>query len=346
MAAYISFQPSDFFSTTLYEGNSSTNAITGVGFQPDFTWIKNYNAAASFALQDAARGNDRTIRSNNDGVGYTNSFFDSFDSDGFTVSTSENDVNASGDDFVAWNWKGGTTSGIATNGSTTITPTAYSFNQTSGFSVVKYTGNTTSGAKVAHGLGATPTCIMTKNLNSAENWFVYFVTTTNGKYLLLDANSSTTTSATAWNDTDPDSVNFTLGSSAQSNGTSMVAYCFAPKKGFSKMGGYYGNGVADGPFIYTGFRPAFIMCKKTNGAANWHMYDNKRSVTGFNVIGGKLVANENDAQAVGTECDFVSNGVKIRASGSDLNEADYQFVYIAFAEFPFVSSNSKAGVAR
>ena len=173
MAEYISFQPSDFFNTKLYTGTGSSNAITGVGFQPDATWIKGRNTTYNHVFTDAVRGVTEELYPNTTGAEVTNAQgLTAFGSDGFTVGTDAG-YNGNTNTYVSWNWKAGTTTGIATNGSTTITPSAYSFNQTSGFSIVQYTGNSTSGAKVAHGLGAVPEMIIVKTTNTSNEWNIY-----------------------------------------------------------------------------------------------------------------------------------------------------------------------------
>ena len=173
MAAYISFQPSDFFNSVLHTGNGSELAVSGVGFQPDFTWIKNRTNVDYHVLTDSVRGATKYVRSNDTTIETTDAQgLKSFDSDGYTLGT-QNQVNEVSANFVGWNWKAGTTSGIATNGSTTITPSSYSFNQTAGFSILIYTGNITSGAKLAHGLGATPDFVMIKSLAATKDWGVY-----------------------------------------------------------------------------------------------------------------------------------------------------------------------------
>ena len=204
----------------------------------------------------------------------------SFDADGFTVGT-DNQFNVSSDGYVSWNLKAGTTSGIATNGSTTITPSTYSFNQTSGFSIIAYTGNVTSGAKLAHGLGAVPKMIIIKNYDSgSEGWTIYHQALGNTKYIKLNTSAAAVTATNRWNDTTPDDVNITLGDDPSVNGsTTMIAYCFADIQGFSKAGIWKGNGAANfnnrqvGPYIYTGFRPAVVMSKPVD-SGDWRIFDN------------------------------------------------------------------------
>ena len=350
MAEYISFQPKDYYSTVLYTGTGATRTVTGVGFQPDFTWIKQRDGTYYQQLYDSARGagyhlasNDTAAQSALDTAGLS-----AWTADGFTVNTRAQ-VNYNTGTFTSWNWKGGTTSGITTDGSTTITPSAYSFSATSGISIVQYSGNNTSGAKVAHGLGAAPGMIIVKTINTANSWNIYqqaVDATAPEDYYMTFGTDARTDDSSRWNDTAPDSVNFTLGNAAAVNGSSntMIAYCFANKTGYSKIGSYVGNGVADGTFVYTGFRPAFLMIKRYDGVASWYVYDDKR--LGYNVDNN---ANRPDADwATDTTdvLDLVSNGFKLRNSGSSWNGSLDDYVYAAFAEFPIVSSNDVPGVAR
>ena len=261
--AFISFQPSDNYNTKLYTGTGVSNAVTGVGFQPDLTWIKSRDSTYSHNLTDAVRGATKYLESNATTTETTNAeSLKSFDSDGFTVGTLVN-VNSNTDKMVSWNWKAGTTTGIA--GSPSITPTAYSFNATSGFSIITYTG-TGSVATLPHGLGVAPDCIIVKKLSGTGNWLTYLNIwlMQNTKAMNVNSTSAGGTYATAWNSTTPTSTLFTLGSESDVNatGATYVAYCFANKKGFFHTGEYRGNGSAtQPPCIFTGFRPGFVMFK-------------------------------------------------------------------------------------
>ena len=345
MAEYISFQPSDFFNTKLYTGTGSSNAITGVGFQPDATWIKGRNTTYNHVFTDAVRGVTEEIYPNTTGAEVTNAQgLTAFGSDGFTVGTDAG-YNGNTNTYVSWNWKGGTTSGIATNGSTTITPSAYSFNQTSGCSIIKYTGNGTAGAKLAHGLGATPDFFIIKGLDATTDWDVYHSSLGATKWLELNADGSVSTSTNRWNDTEPDSVNITLGDSTHVNDSSdFVAYCFSAKRGYSKFSSYAANGNADGAFIYTGFRPAFILLKDTATNA-WYLMDSKRD--GYNAENKGLIPSQTSVEQAGSYgVDFLSNGFKCRTTDGWTNGSGLTYLYAAFAEFPLVSSNDIPTVAR
>ena len=349
--AYISFQPKDFFSSKLYTGNSSSAEIpvTGVGFQPDFVWVKNRDATYDNFLFDSARGATKYVRSNTTAIEGTNAqTLKSFDADGYTMGT-DSDVNQSTSGFASWSWKAGTTSGITTNGSTSITPSAYSFNQTAGISILKFTGNYTNGAKLAHGLGVAPEMVFFKTLENVSLWGGYNKTITATDYIKLDSSDAATAYALAFDDTEPDAVNITLGSWEAVNGnvgtTGMVAYAFASKKGFSKIGSYVGDGLnGTGTMVYTGFRPAYLLVKCTSHAEPWLLWDDKR--LGYNVKNWRLMPNQNVVENESEEIDLLSNGFKLRSSGAHVNGNGRDYMYMAFAEFPTVSSNNIPGVAR
>jgi len=339
----------DYFNTKIYTGTGSSNSLTGVGFQPDFTWIKRRDTTSSNQLFDAVRGvTKRVFSDTNEAESTSATTLTSFDTDGFTVST-HTGLNASSGTYASWNWLAGTTSGITTDGNTTITPDGYSFNQTSGFSVIKYTGNGTAGAKLPHGLGAEPHLVIVKTTNLVgEPWQVYSKALGNTNRLFLNLTNAST-SATEWNSTTPDSVNVTLGNGTHinSSGNTFIAYCFTPIKGFSKFGSYTGNGSSsDGAFVYTGFKPAWLMIKRTDSADSWFMYDNKRS--SFNVIDDYLIASSSNAETSSSSVnmDFLSNGVKIRNTDGGHNASGGTYIYMAFAEAPLVGSNNVPCTAR
>ena len=346
MEAYISFQPSDFFNTKLYTGDASTQAVTGVGFAPNMTWIKNRSASGDHSLYDTPRGATKCIIPNvNDDEQTYSTGLTVFGSDGFTVG-SQAIVNGSGNNIVSWNWKMGTTSGLSGG---TITPSAYSIDATRKQGVYAYTGNGTGGATFAHGLGTAPHMVIVKNLTTGgDYWNVNFPFTSlgsTGRLYLNDPGANSATSA-AWNSTVPTSTLITLGSNGEVNGSakSMIFYAFAPVKGYSAFGEYESNEDADGPFIYTGFRPGFVILKNIDRSEGWDIYDTKRN-TG-NLTDNFLKANSNAAEEVNSTLaiDILSNGFKIRTTSTEINHSTV--CYAAFAEFPIVSSNSKAGVAR
>ena len=347
MAEYISFQPSDFFSTLLYSGTGSSNAVTGVGFQPAMTWIKSYDTVVDHALYDAVRGVERVMYPNTDDADAgASTGLTAFGADGFTV-VSEGNVNNGSREYASWNWKAGTTSGL-TGG--TITPSSYSFNATSGFGVYKFTG-TGANANIAHGLGKTPKFIIIKNTTDADDWTGYHQHAGNNSFMVMNTSAAEGTGSTLWNDTTPTSTLFYLGANGKTNASAanMMAYVFADVPGYSKFGGYDGNGDADGPYIYTGFKPAYVMAKRIDSTGYWRILNTKMDTS--NPAYHVLFANATDAQGTtpgGTQydTDFLSNGFKIRTSIASSNANGGRWLYAAFAESPIVSSNDIPTVAR
>ena len=350
MAAYTTIDdPGAFFNTLEWVGTGATLSITGAGFAPAFSWIKTYNQGNQHALFDIVRGATKYLRSNDTAAEATTAdTLTSFDSDGFSLGADAAGVGvnySAADSQISWNWKAGTTTGIDTTGST-ITPTSYSFDQDAGFSVIAYTGNDTAGALVPHGLGAVPEVVIVKLISTgAEGWQCYFSSVGNTKYLVLNTTASEATSTLRWNDTTPTSVNFSLGTETSVNGNTYgyIAYCFAPKQGYSKMGIYKGNANVNGTFVYTGFRPKYVMSKRSSASTgDWYIWDNKR--LGYNRDNNYIYADTSSAQATTDVIDLVSNGFKCRDSGNFNSTEDH--VYIAFAEAPFVNSNGVPCNAR
>jgi len=337
--------PDEYFNTVLWTGdNTSPRSITGVGFQPDWTWIKRRDSAKDHGLFDSVRGSTKKLESNNTIVEIVgdNGKIDSFDTDGFTISTGTSDnsgVNSNSDTFVGWSWKAGGTAVSNTDGSITSSVSA---SPESGFSIVTYTG-TGSNATVGHGLGVAPDMIMVKKrTNDTQAWQVYHSANTSAPEtdkLTLNTNAATVDDNTTWNDTAPTSTVFSIGTGSGTNESTdtYVAYCFADIEGYGKFGGYTGNGSTDGSFIYTGFRPAFLIVKGVGQTNNWLMYDNKRSP--FNIVDERISANLSNAEDDIDFCDFTSNGFKIRTTSHNGSGLDY--VYIAFAEQPFKYANAR-----
>ena len=346
--------PTAYFKVQLYTGNGSANhAITfddtDTDMQPDLVWIKNIDALDSHCLFDAVRGATKVMHTDTNADEDTDTdTLDSFTSDGFQVDADDK-VNTNTEDYVAWCWKAGTTSGINATGAD-ITPSAYSFNQTSGVSIIKYSGNSTSGAEVAHGLAAVPHLMIIKNIDysSGEGWQVYHHKNTAAPEtdaLALHDNGATQDQASRWNDTAPGSVLFTLGNDISVNtGYTYLGLIFSEKQGFSKFGGYTGNGNADGKFVYTGFRPAYVLSKRTNGAADWMLLDSKR--LGYNPDNNPLFPDGSGADSDVDVMDILSNGFKLRATSVDINGSGDTYIYAAFAEAPFVNSNGVPCNAR
>jgi len=334
-------KPNEYFNTVLYTGNGSTQSITGVNFQPDWVWCKSRSDAYENYVHDSVRGATKHIITNNSNPEVTNANqLTSFDSDGFTLG---NDlvINGSSKTFVSWNWLAGGTASSNTDGSITSTVSA---NTTSGFSIVSYTG-TGSNATVGHGLSSAPKMIIVKDRSAVKNWTVYHIGVGNDKDILLDVTNAENTS-TAWNNTTPTSSVFSIGTLGNVNTSSnnYIAYCFAEKKGFSKFGSYTGNGSTDGTFIYTGFKPAFVIFKKTSATANWSVRDNKRD--SFNAGDTNLFANLSDAESSSNDVDFLSNGIKLRNAGNNWNSSGATYIYMCFAESPLVGTNNIPTTAR
>jgi hypothetical protein len=337
-------KPSEYFNTKLYTGTGSSNSVTGVGFQPDFTWIKARSFSDNHELYDAVRGVQKRIMSNSTGAEETRSQgLLAFSSDGFTVGTSDG-VNQNTETFASWNWLANGAGVSNTDGSIASTVSA---NTTSGFSIVSYTGTAPTNATVGHGLGVAPKMIIFKNRNTVTDWDIYIEPVGAGKRLYLNTTSAEVVATNYMNDTAPTSTLFSVGDADNTNksGSPQIAYCFAEKKGFSKFGSYTGNGNADGPFIYTGFKPAFVMFKVYSGnTGGWDMYDNKRVTVNPN--NAFLQANASGAESTGDAVDFLSNGFKIRSTSGNQNGSGNSHIYMAFAEEPLVGTNNIPATAR
>ena len=346
MAYTATDKPNAHNSSVLYTGNGGTQSITGVGFQPDIVWIKTRSTATYHSLSDAVNGTNLQLGTNDSNAGdnFTTAIT-AFGSDGFSLGSNGN-TNTGSRTFVGWNWKAGTTSGIATNGSTTITPSAYSFNQTTGISILKYTGNQTSGAKLAHGLGVKPAMIICKS-HGTGGWGVYHKSLGATYGLLLNTTAAKDDDATAWNDVEPDTVNITLGSSINTNKTGTCSgYAFSEKQGFSKFGSYNGNGNVDGTFVYTGFKRSWLMIKVTNSVDSWRLWDNKRNPFNAMYITLRPNTTDGDYTASANNIDFLSNGFKMRTTSGGYNGSSDEIIFMAFAENPFVTSTGVPATAR
>ena len=344
---------SDYFNTVTYTGDGSASRnITGVGFQPDWVWGKCRNTTVSHALYDAVRGGSNLLNSNTTSAEGTNAALNAFISDGFTVN-SDSYLNGNSNTYVAWNWKANGAGVANTDGSINST---VSVNTTSGFSIVSYTGNGTGNSTIGHGLGATPKFIIVKNLTTAQDWGTYspsFVSASDPNILYLSKTSAQADDTNVWGTSATFNNNtFTVGDWNGSNqsGSSFIAYCFAEKKGFSKFGSYTGNGSTNGTFVYTGFKPAFVLIKNTAIVSSWILFDNKRSSSGgYNVNGYSLKPNVNNAEdtSAGNKLDLLSNGFKIRSDGiyEDTNDSGVKLIYMAFGQ-SLVGSNNIPCTAR
>jgi len=338
----------DYFNTKLYTGNGSTNAITGVGFQPDWLWLKDRSAGGGHILVDAVRGNNKSLSSQDGNAEVTRTdIVTAFNSDGFTLGAdSGNFVNVSGNNGVGWNWKANGQGSANTDGS--INTTYTSANTTAGFSISLFTG-TGSNETVGHGLGVAPEWVIVKGVNNTGSWTSYHKSLGATKYMHLSETDAQATASSVWNSTAPTNQVFSVGAGVQSgSGNTYVAYCFAPKRGFSAMGSYTGNGSSSSPpFIYTGFKPAFVMLKVSSTTDSWNMYDNRRN--GYNGTGARLRADVSNAEDTGTAyqtCDFYSNGFAPQGNDTTSNGSGNTYIFMAFAEAPLVGSNNVPCTAR
>ena len=341
-------KPNKYFDTILYTGTGASNTRTGLEFKPDFVLIKSRSAGWDMEAEDAVRGATKilspktTNAEETDAQGVT-----SFNSNGFTLGT-RSGINASGDTYVAWNWLGANTTVSNTAGSITSTVSA---NTTSGFSIVSYTGTRTPTANqsIGHGLGVAPSMIIVKNRTTGtRGWRVYHKSLgTPDKELILNSTAAVGTDTATWQNTTPTSSLFYVGASGETNNTgdNFIAYCFAEVKGYSKFSSYTGNGSTDGTFVYTGFKPAFVLIKRSSTAGSWHIYDNQRPT--FNLVDKYLQPNSSAVESSGdNQMDFLSNGFKLRSTNTGSNENGTTIIYMAFASSPFVSSKSIPTTAR
>ena len=342
-------KPSDYFSTKLYTGTGSSQSITGVGFRPDMNWIKTRTRSGyNHCIADSVRGSTTIIRPNLTNAEHTYSdSLTSFDSDGFSLGSDSNgEQNKSGDSYVSWNWLAGGTASSNTDGDLTVT--SLSVNQTAGFSIGKITnGFTSTGSNsetVGHGLNAIPKMIILKNIEATSNWFVYHASLGNTNRIYLNTTDASS-SSTIWNNTTPTSSVWSVRGGDFGTGEDVVFYAFAEKKGYSKFGSYIGNGNADGTFVYTGFKPAFVIQKASSTSSyDWVILDNKRDP--FNVADESLYANLSGAVQTSNHTDFLSNGFKLRSTAAGNNGSGTTYIYMAFAENPLVTSTGIPTTAR
>jgi hypothetical protein len=327
-----------YFDATLYTGNGTSLTVTNSGsIQPDFVWIKQRNGTGYNMLFDSVRGVQKWLTSNDtlaETTGTDN--LSAFNSNGFTV-LDGGFVNPSSGSMVGWQWRASNAAGVS-NTQGTITSTV-SANTTAGFSILIYTGNGTAGATIGHGLGVAPNMIILKRRNGTSNWTVGHSSLPSwAYYLVLNITDAQGSNNVVWNSTAPTSTVFTVGTGADQNGSgnTIVAYCFAQVAGYSAMGSYTGNGSSDGTFVYTGFRPKFVMIKRTDSAGGWMISDTARYP--YNVVNGALEAQSSSAEFNNDsfyQYDIVSNGIKIRGTSSAINSSGGTYIYACFAENPF-----------
>ena len=340
--------PELYFQTKIFTGNENTLAVTFDGsenMQPDWVWIKNRADTYNHSLFDSVRGATKRIASNATLAEATvAASLTAFNSNGFTLGN-DTTSNAPNNSHVSWNWKAGTsfTNDASATGIGSIDSTG-SVNTDAGFSIVTFTGNSGS---IAHGLAQKPAMVIIKPRNVSGSWIVTHKglgAEMQDYYLFLDTTAAKATSNDIWGG-EPTSTTFSVSSSLIDS-ANYVAYCFAEKKGYSKFGSYTGNGNADGTFVYTGFKPAWLMVKPVDAADNWVMFDNKRlgfnsSTSPYNFYANKAFAETTDTG----QLDLLSNGFKIRNSGNTVNRTS-TFIYMAFAENPFVTSTGVPATAR
>ena len=343
-------QADDNFNTVLWTGNGSDGrSITGVGFDPDFVWIRSRNLATSHLLNDTIRGANKTLFSEgtnaetaDNGGGYLSAFV----TDGFSVTSGgsgDDAVNDSSDTYVAWNWLAGTafSNSAGANGATIAS--SGQVNTTAGFSIVSWVLGSTDNGTIGHSLGVAPDVIIVKNRDAVAQWLVYHSGNTASPetdYLALEATQATIDDVRAWNDTAPTSSVFTIGDVSWWGGSTdnMIAYCFHNVEGYSKFGTYEGNGNNDGTFVYTGFRPAFLLVKSVDSTSDWLLVDDKR--IGYNPENEYIEVNNANAEGTVNMYDLVSNGFKNRDRTADPNVAE-TYLYIAFASQPFKFANAR-----
>ena len=344
--------PSAFFQTALYTGNGTAIGSGGLtvtndgnsDLQPDWIWHKNYGSAESHAVADSNRGTHKGLFPNENSQESTggSQYVNSFNTDGFTVGN-VGWANDSGQNYVAWQWKcnGGTTS---SNSDGDITATVQA-NTTAGFSIMTWTSNNADNQTIGHGLGAAPEVFWVKIRNATGSWYCYFKEAGATHYLSLNSTGARVDNV-IWGDTHPTSSVITVDTNSLSGSTpTVVSYAFKQIQGYSKFGSYTGNGNADGPFVFTGFKPAWLLIKSSGSSGdNWVICDNKRDT--FNVMENILLANSSNAEFDETSFDFLSNGFKLRQNAATYNDSGDTFVYMAFAEHPFVSSKGVPVTAR
>jgi hypothetical protein len=349
---------SSYFNTVLYTGNGSTQSITGVEFKPDFVWIKSRSNTFTHLWYDIIRGAGKYLQSPSTGAegGDSGDLLGSFNTDGFQVNNTltggtNPSTNGTSSTFVAWNWLGANTTVSNTSGTISSTVSA---NTTAGFSIVSYTGNGSTSATVGHGLGVIPAMIIIKNRSDVSQWLVKHKSLATDYNLQLNVTDaqvylpSGTGQGGVGNLSSSSTFGFTSGTTGVNNvnnsGSNFIAYCFAEVKGYSKFGSYTGNGSTDGTFVYTGFKPAFVLWKRTDFANGWFIFDNKRNT--FNPEDKYLLPYASDAEATLTALDFCSNGFKFRSSTAAFNASGGTFIYMAFAENPFVLTDGTPVTAR
>ena len=349
--------PSAHFQIALYTGNAGTNNIVNDGnsdLQPDWVWIKNRSTSGKdHGLFDSSRGTTKQLNSNNTNAENTvSTSLTAFNSDGFTLGA-DGGPNANSDSHVAWQWKangGSTTTNDASSTGVGTIDSVYQANTTAGFSIVTHTGSNSAGT-IAHGLGVAPKWVLTKNrTDNSEDWANYHVGLGSAEYYIrLNTTAARAAGSSVWGDTAPSSTVITFGGAngkTNAGSSNYVHYCFADIQGYSKFGSYTGNGNEDGPFVYLGFKPKWIMFKNRAAAEEWVLQDTTRNPNNPVTKNIRVDSNIAEADASALDIDFLSNGFKNRSDNAQLNSSGVVYIYMAFAEHPFVSSKGVPTTAR
>ena len=362
-------KPSDYFNSAIYTGDGSqTRTISGVGFQPDLVIHKiRVGSGQGHSVFDSVRGfaGAKCLQTNTTAAeGTANGanaaeygFVSGVNSDGYTVNdgtavTNGGYVNRNTFTYVSWNWKAGTSFSNNAGANGASLASTGSVSTTAGFSIVKWTGNNSGSATVGHGLGTIPNVVIIKKLDGTSNWGVKHSSMTSGHMAVLNAtdassNRNGSTNGGIGNLTSSTTFGFIGGGAGtpEINNGSMIAYCFSERKGYSKFGSYKGNGNADGTFVYTGFKPAFMMVKRAiGGTGSWGITDGTRDP--FNAVDNYLSANNDNTESDFDHADFLSNGIKFRTNNDGWNQSGNTYIYMAFASNPFVTSTGVPATAR
>ena len=331
-----------YMNSVPYMGNQSTLNVTGVGFQPDLVWLKKRGNTSDHYLTDAVRGVTETVYVNlTNGESTVANGLTAFGADGFTIGD-DTGINQDTQTQMSWSWKAAGGAG-SSNTDGTINTTSTSVNTTAGFSISTFTGNSTSGATVGHGLGKVPACVWIKRLDNNDGLVVYHQSMGNTKHMKTDRTNAEATGSAYWNDTSPDDQVVTLGNDTGVNTGTYVMYAWAAIDGYSRFGQYTGNGNADGTFVYTGFKPEFVLHKRSDSAADWVVMDSGRDVD--NVVQDTLYPNLNNAESDYDRMDFLSNGFKYRNTSSTSNASGATFIYMAFGQ-TMVGTDDTPATAR
>jgi hypothetical protein len=351
---------SAYFQIALWTGNGSTQSIVNDGnsdLQPDWIWTKRRDGdGQNHHGIDSTRGASKAMVINDvDGEATKSNGITAFNSDGFSVGTDTN-FNNNTTTYVGWQWvanSGTTTTNDASATSVGSIDSVYQANTTAGFSIVTYTGTGSNGT-IAHGLGSTPKWYFVKNRSESsvsstdQSWIVYHSVMAHGAAMFLNTDDSKINHSPFWNSTAPTSTTFSVGTDSRTNTSAddYIAYCFAEKQGYSKFGSYTGNGNVDGTFVYTGFKPAFLIAKETGATRNWTMADSKLQTNGNGGVTNSFQPNVAGAQDANERMDWLSNGFKLRTTSTTWNTSGGTYIYMAFAEHPFVSSKGVPVTAR